>query len=214
MAPRLLLLILGSLIIAILLSGCAEHAAPQATETPAATPTLPPTTTLVAETPSAPPEPFPGALSLGTPYRYGREDIAMEVTVSKVKLMPEYEWWSPKWGGYWNTSPKKGNQFLFVFVRLVDRGTIRARMPSQSMFVLHGDGNSYVETSDRDNSLRIKGIDVKQFDFYFDTTDGWIEPTERVEGFLLYEVPASITPEHAYLEVTFSSKAAAVWKLG
>ena len=165
-------------------------ATPAVTTTPATT--LPPTTE--APQVSAVPEPFPGALSLGTPYRYGREDIAMDVTVYKVKVMDEYDWWSPQWGRYWNTTPKRGNQFLFALVRLVDRGTARARLPSQSMFVLHGDGGSYVQTTDRDNSLWIKGIDVKQYDFYFDTTAGWIDPgdSNKVEGFLLYEVPASL----------------------
>jgi hypothetical protein len=162
------------------------------------------------------PEPFPGALSLGAQYRYGREDIAMDVTVYQVKVMDEYTWWSPQWGKYWNTTPKKGNQFLFALVRLVDRGTARARLPSPSMFVLHGDNGSYVQTTDRDNSLWIKGFDVKQYDFYFDNTGGWIDPgdSNKVDGFLLFEVPASLRPDHAYLEATFSSKAAAVWKLG
>jgi hypothetical protein len=140
----------------------------------------------------------------------------MDVTVYKVKAMDEYDWWSPQWGRYWNTTPKKGNHFLFVFARLVDRGSARARLPSPSMFVLHADANSYVQTTDRDSSLWIKGIDVKQYDFYFDEKGGWIDPAEsnEVEGFLLYEVPATLAPDRAYLEVTFSSKAAAVWKLG
>ena len=218
MVPRLLLLLIASLIVTTILAGCGGGAPPQMPETPAvttATATMPPAATAAPQV-TAVPEPFPGALSLGMPYQYGREDIAMDVTVYKVKVMDEYDWWSPKWGRYWNTTPKKGNRFLFALVRLIDRGTARARLPSQSMFVLHGDGGSYVQTSDRDNSLWIKGIDVKQYDFYFDTTAGWIDPGEsnKVEGFLLYEVPASLTPENAYLEATFSSKAAAVWKLG
>ena len=218
MIPRFLLLLIFSLFLISILAGCGGQAPPQVPETPAAT-TAPLTTpSSAARTPEviATPEPFPDALSLGAPYKYGRDDIAMEVTAYKVKVMDEYDWWSPKWGRYWNTSPEKGNQFLFAFVRFVDRGTARARLPSQSMFVLRGDGTSYVQTTDRDNSLRIKGIDVKQYDFYFDTTAGWIDPGESngVDGFLLYEVPATLTPGHAYLEATFSSKAAAVWKLG
>ena len=218
MVPRFLLLLITTLIIAALLAGCGERVPPQVLETPAVTTTpatTPPATTQATQV-TALPEPFPGALTLGTPYRYGRDDIAMEVTVHKVKVMDEYEWWSPQWGRYWNTTPKAGNQFLFAFVRLVDRGTARARLPSQSMFVFHGDGNSYIQTIDRDTSLWIKGIDVKQYDFYYDEKGGYIDPSEsnKVEGFLLYEVPATLDPAHAYLEATFSSKAAAVWKLG
>jgi hypothetical protein len=218
MVPRFLLFLIASLIMTALLAGCGERVPPQVPETPAVTTTSEttlPATTVVPEATVAP-EPFPEALSLGTPYQYGRDDIAMEVTVYKVRVMDEYEWWSPQWGKYWNTTPKAGNRFLFTFVRLVDRGTARARLPSPSMFILHGDEISYVQTTDRDNSLSIKGIDVKQYDFYFDTTAGWIDPGEsnKVNGFLLFEVPASLAPDHAYLESTFSSKAAAVWRLG
>jgi hypothetical protein len=217
MVQRLLAPLLALLLVATLLSGCAQQPAP-VPETPAATPVTV-VTTAPETTPSttASPEPYPGALSLGTPYRYGREDISTEVTVYKVKVTDEYDWWSPQWGRYWNTTPEEGNHFLFVLVRFIDRGTARARLPSQSMFVLRGeDGSAYIQTSDRDHSLWIKGIDVKQYDFYYDNTAGWIDPAEsnKLEGFFLFEVPSDITPGKAYLEATFSSNASAVWKLG
>ena len=219
MADRITPVLITFLLIAILAAGCGQKASPQVQETPSVTTepaTPPPDTPLMAPLTIASPEPFPSALSLGTSYRYGRDDIAMEVAVYRVRVMDEYEWWSPQWGKYYNTTPKAGNHFLFAFVLLIDRGTARARLPSPSMFVLHGDGGSYLQATDRDNSLRIKGIDVKQYDFSFENTGGWIDPGEsnKVDGFLLYEVPVSIMPDHAYLEATFSSQAAAVWKLG
>lgn len=225
MASRPIPLILSLIFAAVLLAGCADQAVPPIPGTPemtTLTETPPPENTMVPVTTPIPLttaslEPYPGALSVGTPYAYGREDISMEVTVYKVKAMDEYDWWSPQWGRYWNTSPKKGNHFLFALVRFIDRGTARARLPSPSMFVLHGeDGSAYIQTSDRDHSLWVKDIDVKQYDFSFDKTGGWIDPSEsnKVEGFLLFEVPTDLTPGKAYLEATFSSKAAAVWKLG
>jgi hypothetical protein len=220
MNPRFPLLILALVFIAALLSGCTGGTSTMPAETPPVTSeqTTPPSNTAATPVPAttAPLEPFPGALSIGTSYDYGREEIAMEVTVSGVKAVDEYDWWSPNWGKYWNTTPKEGNHFIFALVRLADRGTARARLPSPSLFVLHGDGNSYVQNVERDHSLWIKGIDVKQYDFYYDTTAGWIDPGEsnRVEGFLLYEVPGTLTLDKAYLGVTFSSKAEAVWRLG
>jgi hypothetical protein len=217
--PPLVLLVL----IAAFAAGCGEKVpapVPEGTaattlpvtpvpETPAPTETAPPT-------PSATPEPFPGALSVGTSYRYGREDIAMEVTVYRVRVMDEYDWWSPDWGRYWNTTPKKGYHFLFAFIRLVNRGTDRALLPAPHQFVLHSGGNSYIETTERNNSLWIKGINVRQYEYSFVETEGWIIPSEsnKVEGFILYEVPRSITPENSYVQVIFSSKAATVWRLG
>jgi len=216
MADRLTPVLITFLLIAILAAGCGEKVPRQVPETPSVT-TIP-TPPVTTETPrvTAVPEAFPGALSLGTPYRYGREDIAMEVTVYKVKVMEEYDWWSPKWGRYWNTTPKRGNTFLFALVRFIDRGTARALLPAPHTLVLRSDGNSYVETTDRDNSLWIKGIDVKQYEYYFEDTAGWIDPGEsnKVEGFMIYEVPLSVTPQNSYIDVIFSGKAAAVWKLG
>lgn len=214
MAPRYLPFLVASLLLACLLAGCTGNN-PAASVTPA--PTTPEMPATVQATAIPTPEPFPGALSLGTPFQYGREDISTEVTITGVRTMAGYDWWSPQWGRYWNTSPKKGDQFLFAFLRIVDRGTARARLPSQGMFVLRGaDGSAFTENVDRDPGLLIKGIDVKQYDFSFDNTAGWLDPgySNRVEGFLLYEVPANLTPADAYLEATLSSKASAVWKLG
>jgi hypothetical protein len=216
MVRRFLPALAALILITALLAGCAQQGASSAPGTPVVTTIMATTTIETTPVPAATPEPFPGALSVGTPYTYGREDIAMEVNVYKVKVMDGYEWWSPKWGRYWNTSSKEGNHFLFTFVRLIDRGTARARLPSTPMFVLHADGNSYIETTDRDNSLWIKDIDVKQYAYFFDRTAGYIDPAEsnKVEGFLLFEVPSTVDPTGAYLEGTFSSKAGAVWKLG
>jgi hypothetical protein len=200
-----------------LLPGCANQPAPGATVTTAATTaTNQPTTEPTPVTTTAPPDPFPDALTLGTAFSYGREDIRMEVTFYKVKAMDEYDWWSPKWGRYWNTTAKRGNHFIFGLVRLIDRGTARALMPQTHTFVLRSGDNSYIETTDRDNSLWVKGIDVKQYQYYYEDTGGWIDPGEsnKIEGFVLYEVPESVTPWNSYISVIFTGKDDAVWKLG
>jgi len=217
MPPRLPLIATALLLAAILLSGCTNPAptgpvTPLITETPAA----PAVTATPAPAMTASAEPFPGALSVGTPYTYGRQDIAMEVTLYKVKAMDEYDWWSPKWGRYWNTTPSKGDHFIFALIRFVDRGTARALMPMTHTFVLRSGDGAYIETTDRDNSLWVKGIDVKQYEYYYEDTGGWIDPGEsnEIEGFILYEVPESVTPQNSYISVIFTGKAAAVWKLG
>jgi hypothetical protein len=222
MDDRFIPLLLALLVTAACIPGCGEKVPSQIPEeTMTTAPVTPPPGTpkptgTPSPTPSAMPEAFPGALSVGTPYRYGREDIAMEVTVYQVRAMDEYDWWSPNWGRYWNTTPKRGNHFIFALIRLINRGTDRALLPAPHQFVLRSGGNSYIETTDRDNSLWIRGINVRQYEYSFVETEGWIIPAEsnRVEGFILYEVPTSVTPENSSIEVIFSSKAAAVWRLG
>ncbi|HMK15758.1 MAG TPA: hypothetical protein VK450_02430, partial [Methanomicrobiales archaeon] len=105
MVPRPLTALLAVILLTILLAGCTQQGASPAPVTPVGTTTVPPTTaeTTAVTVPTATPEPFPGALSVGTPYTYGREDIAMEVNVYRAKVMDGYEWWSPAWGRYWNT---------------------------------------------------------------------------------------------------------------
>lgn len=222
MDNRIIPLLVALLVVAAGIPGCGEKVPSQIPgETVTAAPfTPPPETSVLTETtpptPSATPEPFPGALSVGTPYRYGREDIAMEVTIYRARVMDEYDWWSPDWGKYWNTTPKKGYHFLFAFVRLINRGTDRALLPAPHQFVLKSGGNSYIETTERNNSLWIRGINVRQYEYSFVDTEGWIIPSEgnKVEGFILYEVPRSVTPENSYLQIAFSGKASAVWRLG
>jgi len=60
------------------------------------------------------------------------------------------------------------------------------------------------------------GRDVKQYAYSFEDTGGWIDPGEsnRIEGFLIYEVPESVEPANPVIDVVFSSQADAVWKLG
>jgi hypothetical protein len=218
--PALAALFLAAILLAVaLLSGCTGQPVPGTTETPTVSPIAlppPPPTETTSEPATPAPEPYPGALSIGTPYTYGREDISMEVTVYRVKAMDEYDWWSPKWGRYWNTTPKKGNHFIFALVRLIDRGTARALMPMTHTFVLRSNGGAYIETTDRDNSLWVKDINVKQYQYYYEDTGGWIDPGEsnKIEGFVLYEVPTDVTPQNSYISVIFTGKADAVWKLG
>jgi hypothetical protein len=223
--PLLALLLIGS----VLLAGCGQKAV-RPGDTPAGTTAATPrpytqvqgttlaSTTPVPATPVPTPvvETFPDALSLGTPYRYGREDISVEATAYRVRTMKEYNWWSPNWGRGGNTTAKTGHHFIFVFVRFIDRGSARALLPTPHALVLKSGGNSYIETTDRDNSIPITEFNVKQYEYYFEDVGGWIAPgySNRIEGFILYEVPESVTPANSYLHVIFSGKANATWKLG
>ncbi|MGE5831832.1 MAG: hypothetical protein ACM3X8_02845, partial [Methanomicrobiales archaeon] len=87
---RVPFLVITLLLSLALLTGCSSPPASQSPGTPVTTPppsTEPPVTTATVIPTTAPPEPYPGALSIGTPYRYGREDIAMEVTVYRAITM-------------------------------------------------------------------------------------------------------------------------------
>lgn len=204
-------------VLSLLACGCAgPGAAPPATPTPEATTVATPVVTTIPTTPTPTPEPFPGALRLKEIYRYGKEEVACEVTIYKAFFRDEYNWWSPEWGRYWNTSPAKGSKFLFVFIRYVNRGTTQALLPTSGKFAVHADGAMYRYYAERDPSLPIKGIDVKEWMNPLDYQGGWIYPgdSNKVEGFVIYEVPADLALERAYVDGVFSSQGRAVWKLG
>ena len=92
----------------------------------------------------------------------------------------------------------------------------QAILPLSGTFAVHADGAMYRYYAERDPSLPIKGIDVKEWMNPRDWQGGWIYPgdSNRVDGFLIHEVPADLSLDHAYVEGVFSSQGRAVWKLG
>jgi hypothetical protein len=56
----------------------------------------------------------------------------------------------------------------------------------------------------------------RTFGFSHGTELGYLYPgmSNAVDGYIIYEVPQSLTPEKTYVEIPFNTKDHAVWKLG
>jgi hypothetical protein len=229
--------VFGLLCIAALLAagaGC-TGTSPQAT-TPAATPvptSLPATTAAVAAAePTA--TPYPGALALNFDAPFGTGGKNGTATAYKVLVLNEYSWTSPSFNsvhaqplagtgtdtqkGYNTEVPAAGNVFLFVYVRLADTGTASMIAPSPNQFIVHYAGRDYAYRSLEGNDVTIGSIRGTQYDYLIGKggVAGYIQPgaSNAADGFLIYEVPASIDLRHAWMVVTLDSGHSAAWALG
>jgi hypothetical protein len=216
-------------IVAVLIAcaGCAGTA-PQ-TPVPATTATV---TTTVA--PVAEPTPYPGALALNQEAAFGIGGKNGTATVYKAELRSSYSWSSPSFNspreqaqageplgtqsGYNTEKPADGNTFLFVYVRLSDTGAERIVAPSPNQFVVNYNGKIYPYKSVRGSDVTVSTVRVTQYDYQIGKggVSGFIQPgpSNAADGYLIYEVPASIDLAKAYLAITLDTEHQAAWKLG
>jgi hypothetical protein len=57
---------------------------------------------------------------------------------------------------------------------------------------------------------------VEDFGYSHGTKLAYLYPgrSNAIDGYLVYEVPASLTPEKTYVEIVFNGNTVGVWKLG
>jgi hypothetical protein len=212
--------------ILIALGGCSSTAPRTATPIPAVvTTTVPPA-----------PEPtlYPGALALNQEARFGVAGKNGTATVYKAEVRSSYSWNSPAFNspheqieageplgtqqGYKTENPETGNTFLFVYVRLVDTGSERMVAPSPNQFVVDYNGKTYSYSSVRGSDVTVSSVRVGQYDYQIGRGGeaGSILPGagNAADGFLIYEVPATIDLSKAVMVVTLDPEHAPAWKLG
>jgi hypothetical protein len=222
----LCLLVIAAALVAS--AGCATSAPPEPTPAPT---TIQVTTTA---TPVPEPTPWPGALALNQEALFGIAGKNGTATVYKAELRSNYSWSSPSFNsprgqaeageplgtqhGYNTAEPAAGNKFLFVYVRLTDTGTDRMVAPSPNQFVVNYDGKIYTYQSVEGSDVSIISVRVTQYDYLIGTggVAGYLQPGagNAADGYLIYEVPATIDLSKAYLAVTLDSEHQAAWKLG
>ena len=219
------------LLIAVILAGCAG-CANTAPAMPAPVTTAPVQVTTTA-TPVPEPTPWPGALALNHEAIFGIAGKNGTATVYKAELRSNYSWSSPSFNsprgqaqageplgtqhGYSTTEPAAGNRFLFVYVRLTDTGADRMVAPSPNQFVVNYDGKIYPYQSVAGSDVSIISVRVNQYDYQIGTggVAGYLQPGDgnAADGYLIYEVPATIDLSKAYLAVTLDTEHQAAWKL-
>jgi hypothetical protein len=221
------ILAVSILMLLLFTSGCASTA-PQvpAPVTPVATPAI---------TTAAPaPVPYPDALKLNEQAPFGTEDKTGQATVYRADVKQNYTWNSPSWNspreqaasgplldtqrGYNTATPHPGNSFLFVFIKAASTGSSAAYAPSPQQCVVSIDGQTYAYQTVASADVTISGISQKQYDYLLGKggSGGYIQPgaSNKVDGYLIYEVPAPVVKEKAYLLCNLDQKTQAVWNLG
>ena len=215
----------GILFLVILGAGCTSSQVPPATVPPTTVATAPPTPTPTAV-------PYPDALSIGQYANFGTGDMLGNATVYKVAVVPNYSWTSPSFNsareqssatlrngtllGYNIETPKAGDNFVFVYVRMYNTGPKAVYAPSPMQFTVSANGNRYNYSSVHGSDVVINAVSEGQYDYQIGPGGavGYIQPGNMVQGFLIYDVPASVSPKDMYFVVSLDFQHEAIWKLG
>ncbi len=178
--------------------------------------------------------PFPNALALNQYAPFGSGDQQGEATVYRYDIKPNYNWTSPSWNspreqaaasppldlqqGYNMEKPQEGNTFLFIYVRVMNTGDKAVYAPSGKQFVVSSGGKMYNFSSVHSSDVIIDTVTGTQYDYQIGRGGvvGYVQPGEsnKAEGYLIYEVPASFSPGNTYVVSNLDYKTRAVWKLG
>jgi len=227
----------GILFIAVSLVFCAgctnSQSAPPQTAPDTFTPTLLPVTATIA-TPLPTPTPYPNALAMNQQATFGKTDRTGTATVYKVNLVPDYSYSDPTFNsaheqpqagdalstqnGFNTQKPAAGNAFLFAYVRVIDTGTKGLVAPSPRQFTLNYDGKDYSYSPIVSSKVTLGEIRVPQYDYAIGTggVAGYINPgdSNAADGYLIYEVPASIDLSKAALVIQLDSENRDAWARG
>jgi len=196
------------------------------------TPTPEPVTTI----PTPVPEQFPGALKLKESFPFGSGELASEGTVYRVWMNDTYQWHSDIDNRYYTQKPKAGNKYLAVFVNVFNNGTTRVWPPTSNNIRVYYDGDWYSMDPvhylpDRSRNIKATAIEVKEiqylpklfgseyvedFGYSHSTQTAYLYPgkSNAIDGYIIYEVPSSLTLDKAYVRIAFNGYDTAIWKLG
>ncbi|MBN2733516.1 MAG: hypothetical protein JXQ82_01490 [Methanomicrobiaceae archaeon] len=166
-----------------------------------------------SETQTAEASPFPDALNLKEKYSYGDEVNGRIIAVDDAWIENSYWFHSVAHGYDWEFKPRDGNKFVFIELWVKHNGTSRelGAPPSGSLNLWY-DGNFYSSLEEREGAT---AKITKPYNLWDDYYGGSIGRYEKREGFLIYEVPESITLDAAYIQANLGNMyEAPVWKLG
>ena len=218
----------GLLFLILLFSGCTS------TTPPVPSPTSVPTTLMVIPSPSPTAVPFPDALALNEYAPFGSADMIGKATVYGYDIKPNFTWTSPSWNnpreqgtasppldtqqGYNLEEPREGNTFLFVHLRVTNTGKNAVYAPSAKQFVVNSNGTVYNYSPVQSSDVIIDNVSGTQYDYQIGRGGivGYVQPGEsnRADGYLIYEVPATFSPAMTYVVSNLDYQNQAAWKLG
>ncbi|MFA4848826.1 MAG: hypothetical protein WC626_03785 [Methanoregula sp.] len=223
--------VIGVLFLVLFSSGCTSSS--PAVQTPTAVPTAVPTTAAVKLAPTQAANPFPNALALNEYATFGDEKQNGKATVYMYGVKPTYSWTDPSWNspremldasqplelqrGYNLEKPQEGHTFLFIYIRVKNTGQNTIFAPSAKQFVVYTNGQTYSYSSVHGSDVIIDTVSDSQYRYQRGQRDPveYIQPYDSpLEGYLIYDIPASFSPDTTYVVSNLDYKNSAVWKLG
>jgi len=219
----------GVLFIVLLITGCTSTSPQVPAPTPAIT-----TAAVVTLSPTPAAVPFPNALAQNEYATFGSADMIGKATVYGYDIKPGFNWTSPSWNspggqaaasqplelqrGYTMEKPQEGNTFLFVYVRVLNTGKNAVYAPSAKQFVVNSNGTLYNYSPVQGSDVIIDKVPGTQYDYQIGRGGvvGYVQPGEsnKAEGYLIYEIPATFSPNTTYVVSNLDYQNKAVWKLG
>ncbi len=224
--------IFGVLFLILLFTGCTS------TSPPVQAPTPVPTTAVAILSPTSTPTPtavpYPNALALEQYATFGSADMIGQATIYGFDIKPNYTWTSPSWNspseqgaasppletqrGYNMEEPQSGNTFLFIYVRVMNPGKNAVYAPSAKQFVVNSNGMLYNYSPVHSSDVIIDKVPGAQYDYQIGRggTVGFIQPgdSNKAEGYLIYEIPSTFSPNATYVVSNLDYQNQAVWNLG
>lgn len=234
------LCVLGALVTILLAAGCISAPPDGTGAVPAGTTTFTVNTTSTTIPATASPSPSPtamfsDAIPLKGKFSFLSGDMNGEATVYRYWLNDTYHWRNPMDNKDYVQAPPTGYRYLIIFVNIVNRGDTRLWPPSSGAIHLWYAGNEYHLDPDHylpgtsgngdDTPIAIQEIQYLQQLYSMDRVSdygyshgqklGAVYPGESnaLDGYLIYVVPKSLTPDQAYVQVAFTGKDTGVWKL-
>jgi hypothetical protein len=186
--------------------------------------------------PTPPPDPFPNAFAIGTWFNFSSGKTASQATVYKKWINDTYQWHNDMDNKWYTQKAKAGNKYLLVFVCIVDRGDTRVWYPKASSIIVHynnqvfsADQSHYIPDKSGGN-VKATPIEVREVQYYHKlfgaeytedyglshgTMSDYVYPGESnaIDGYIIYEVPASLTADKTDIEIPFNGQDRAVWNL-
>ena len=200
---------------------------------PVTTPTTVPTTIL----PTPTPEPYPTALKIKQVFNFSSGKTASEGTVYRYWINDTYQLFDPRETRYVTKYPSPGNKYLVIFINIVDKGMARLVPPTASNIAVRYNDGVYYRDPAHVLPKTLKNIDgppeiirIGEIEFFhtlngdkyvedFGYRDGYerafLDPgvSNALDGYIVFEVPVSLTPDTTYVEIGFNPQEGAIWKL-
>ncbi|MDO8871106.1 MAG: zinc-ribbon domain-containing protein [Methanoregula sp.] len=193
-------------------------------------------TTAITAAPTPTPDPFPNALKLKDGFPFGSGNISSEANVYRIWMNDSYQWHNDMDNKYYIDKAKSGNKFLFVFLNVYNKGDTRVWPPTAGNVKLHYNGEVYSSDPnhflpDKASDRKATAIEVKEVEYFsklfgseyvedygysHGTQYAYLYPgkSNAIDGYIIFQVPSSLTTDKAYAEIEFNGNEVGVWKLG